>query len=163
MKDKKLINEDKNTKEFPEIGYLNRQEYLNSLRNTLINDNLYVQIRFAFPELLPEKRNLTDKEIENIFAHIRSKADSSVICKRLIEKIDGKYNMIINKFDTLIRKHNYNYIKNRNSRQATELATDVKNISFDSATDLVEYTESTLQKVKKNTEYVRFANKIKRR
>lgn len=165
MNDKNLINEDENieSKEFPEIGYLNRQEYLNLLRNTIINDILYDQIRFAFPELLLEKRSLTDKEIENIFSHIRNKADSSMICKRLIEKIDGKYNMLISKYDTLIKRHNYNYLKNRNNNQNAKLVTDVGNISVNSATDLVTYTKSILQSVKENTEYVKSVNKLRKR
>ncbi len=143
------VNENDN-KDFPEIGYLDRQEYLNMLRNVIINDILYLQIRCVFPDLLPEKSSFTDKELENIFSHIRDKADSSFLCKRLVEKIE-KYNTYINRFDILVRQHNNYYLKNRSNRENSKLV----RIEETGKTDLVLYTKKVLEQVNKNTAYVK--------
>ena len=113
--------------------YIDKKEFLNSLKNTLIYDVLYTQIKEAFPELIPERKVLTEKEIQDIFEHIKKNATRSKICREL-----NKHN---ERHGKGVRFKNYSVsIVLKESEQKT------KNVQ-EQELSLIEYTQRNLEKI----------------
>ncbi|MCI8548446.1 MAG: hypothetical protein HFJ38_06115 [Bacilli bacterium] len=132
--------------------YIDKKEFLNSLKNTLIYDVLYTQIKEAFPELIPERKVLTEKEIQDIFEHIKKNATRSKICRELNEKINNKYEKVLEKFGDEVDKHNERHGKGVRFKNYSvsivlkESEQKTKNVQ-EQELSLIEYTQRNLEKI----------------